>query len=284
MPPVIGNDAVVPASVAGPMTPGVIPCADDGLQRGRVERERRLRPRASSSVSAGTASTFTLPSARPFLKADTPNAPLSARAAVRLSFAVSPRTFVPNPSRVTLGVPVRFRIVTRSPPSRAESVILAPTLHAVVVELDLHLAGLEPQAAAMVDRARGGRRVDAPAGDREADVAAGGLGRAGGRDLHAEVGEGGGGALGEREPRLAVGELDGGVGGGSRGQGRGGRRERMMLRFTGEPPDRGWLQRVREASARRLADRPELAQPRAPASRVLVEMAAVAARRLTRAA
>ena len=40
MPPVIGNDAVVPASVAGPMMPGVMPWRDDGLERGRVERER----------------------------------------------------------------------------------------------------------------------------------------------------------------------------------------------------------------------------------------------------
>ena len=61
------------------------------------------------------------------MKAETPNAAFSARAAVRLSFAVSPATFVPKPFRVTFGVPVRFRIVTRSPPSRADSVILLPT-------------------------------------------------------------------------------------------------------------------------------------------------------------
>ena len=57
----------------------------------------------------------------------TPNVAFSARAAAPLSFAVSPETFVPKPERETFGLPVRFRIVTREPPTRAESVIRLPT-------------------------------------------------------------------------------------------------------------------------------------------------------------
>ena len=40
---------------------------------------------------------------------------------------MSPETFVPKPERETFGVPVRSRIVTRDPPTWAESVILLPT-------------------------------------------------------------------------------------------------------------------------------------------------------------
>ena len=124
----IGNDAVVPDRVAGPITPGVMPCATMACSAAGASASE-VAPSGSSSVSAGTSEVRILPSFRPFLKAVTPYALLSVRAAVLLSFAVRPETFVPKPSRVTFGVPVRFRIVARLPPlTRAESVIFEPTL------------------------------------------------------------------------------------------------------------------------------------------------------------
>ena len=126
LPPVIGKLAVVPSSVAGPITPGAMPsetiaCSAAGSIASAVA------PCASSSVWDGSAWTRTVPSGMPLRNASTPNVAFSARAAARLSRAVRPDTFVPKPERETRGVPVRSSTVTRAPPTRAESVILRPT-------------------------------------------------------------------------------------------------------------------------------------------------------------
>ena len=127
LPPVIGKLAVVPESVAGPMIPGVTPRlasapSVDASSASAVE------PWASSWVWDGCALTTTLPSGRPALNALTPNTVFSVVAAVRLSSAVRPRTFVPKPERETFGVPTRLRIFTRPLPTFADSVIRPPTL------------------------------------------------------------------------------------------------------------------------------------------------------------
>ena len=130
-PPVIGKLAVVPASVGGRDHARRDALPGDRLQHGRVDASavvaawRAARSPPASAVDADLAERRV-----PSLNAVTPNAPLSAFAAARLSLAVRPDTLVPKPERVTLGVPVRSRIVTRAAPSCADSVIFRPTLDA----------------------------------------------------------------------------------------------------------------------------------------------------------
>ena len=79
-------------------------------------------------MASNWAATFTRPSLMPLRKAWTPNVALSAFAAAVVSSAVRPETLVSKPARVTLGVPVRLRTVTRALPTRAERRIRLPTL------------------------------------------------------------------------------------------------------------------------------------------------------------
>jgi len=86
-----------------------------------------VAPAGRHSAWLGTAATRTRPSVAPRAKAWTPNVRLSACAAGAVSFADSPVTTVPKPSRRTAGRPVSTRMGTRAPPTRADRRIRVPT-------------------------------------------------------------------------------------------------------------------------------------------------------------
>ena len=124
-PPVIGKAAVVPASVAGAITPGAMPrLVSAASAPASISSDVALSARMSASSVCER--TFAVPSNRPFLNAVTPNVALSAVAAFCVSRARSPLTLVLKPARLTRA-PVSRSRCTRCPPTRALSMIRRPT-------------------------------------------------------------------------------------------------------------------------------------------------------------
>ena len=109
-PPVMGKLAVVPASVAGAITPGATPrLVSAASAPASISSEVALPRTSASSVCERTRA---VPSRSPGLNAVTPNVALSAAAAFCVSRARSPLTLVLKPERLTRA-PVSFSRWTR---------------------------------------------------------------------------------------------------------------------------------------------------------------------------
>ena len=230
-PPEIGKAAVVPASVAGAITPGAMPrlverrAARPDRARARWRCGPGRRPRRCASGRCA------VPSRSPFLKARTPNVALSAEAAFCVRRARSPLTFVLKPDRLTARAGQLEQVDAAAAHARAQH-DLAPDRHARGAQRQRAPARREAQSARVTDRP--GRRagVDAPAGDREAHAARAGAGAPDRSDGDAEAVERGGRAAVQLERGRAAGEVDCGRRarrGGERGDG-GGRRA-IRVRF-----------------------------------------------------